>query len=285
MAARILAGDASTAQHWDEAAAWLMDPAARGDADSLLALAGLMVSGVIGEDKVATGLDVYRSLAAEGDLPAARRQLAILAMAGEKMEKSPSQAEAWLRKDAERGDHESEALLGGALLRGDLGRVDEVEGRRWMERALAGKEPSAYVDYGAWLFYGKNTPESRRKALELWKQGSELEYPIAVNNLAWALCTAPDDAIRNPALGLEASAKIGDVDEINPGHLDTVAACHAATGDYATAVRLQQSVVEQFDRQARALPDDESMVETAKRATTRLELYRAGKPYLETDRE
>ncbi|MGN7726168.1 tetratricopeptide repeat protein [Luteimonas sp. 22616] len=285
MAARILAGDADAVQDWDQAMAWLFEPASRGDMESLLALAGLMVSGVAGDDKVATGLEVYRSLADEADLPEARRRLASLALRGDGMEKSPAKAEAWLRKDAERGDHVSEAMLGGALLRGDLGKVDEVEGQRWMERAIAAKEAAAYVEYGAWLFYTKDTPDSRRRAMEIWSQGVELGQSMAANNLAWALCTSPDDAIRDPKHGLEVGAKIGDVDEIDPGFLDTVAACHAATGDYETAVRMQNNVVERFDGQAKARPGDTAMAETAKRAAGRLALYQAGKPYLEASRD
>lgn len=284
-AALVLAGDASAAGHWDEANAWLIAPASRGDVDSLMALAGLMVSGLVGEDKVAIGIGVYRNLAEAGGMPEARRRLASLAIEGRGMEKAPAQAEAWLREDAERGDHQSEAMLGGLYLRGDLGKVDEAEGRRWMERALAAGESTAFVEYGAWLYYVKDTHESHRRAVEIWSQGSELGDASAANNLAWALCTSPDEDIRDPSRGLEVSAKIGEVDEINAGWLDTVAACHAATGDYEAAVRMQQNAVDQFKGQAQALPDDTGMAETVKRAEARLVLYRSGKPYLETDIE
>ena len=112
-----------------------------------------------------------------------------------------------------------------------------------MERAVAAKEPAAFVDYGAWLYYTKNTPEARSRGLALWKQGADLEGGMSANNLAWVLCTAPFDDIRQPQRGMEASTRIGDVDDIGAGELDTVAACHAATGDYADAVRLQRRVV------------------------------------------
>jgi hypothetical protein len=63
-----------------------------------------------------------------------------------------------------------------------------------------------------------------------------------------------------------------------------VVACHAAAGDYQDATRMQEAVVERFDRQAKAVPGDTAMAETARCAAARLALYRAGKPYLETDR-
>lgn len=284
LAARMLAGEAVGKRAWDEAGNWLMAPAAAADVDALLDLAALMVEGRLGPDKVRTGVDVYRKLA-ESDIAEARRRLAALALEGVGIDKSPAQAEAWLRTDAERGDHRSEALLGGGYLRGAFGKVDEVQGTQWSERAVVAKDPAALLEYGAWLYYTKATADSRRRALELWTQGVDLDEPGSANNLAWALCTAPFDDIRQPQRGLEVSARIGDVDDIDAGDLDTVAACHAATGDFAGAAEMQRRVVAKFADEAAQSPDEAGVASTIARMKARLALYEAGKPYLETDRD
>jgi TPR repeat protein len=282
-AARLLAGDAIDAGQWDVASNWLIAPASVGNVDALLDFAALNASGRLGKEKVAEGISLYRQLA-DGDIPEARRRLAMRAISGDGIDKSPAQAEAWLRKDAENGDHASEALLGSGYLRGEFGKVDEAEGMRWTERALAAKEPGAFVDYGAWLYYTKNTPESRRKALGVWEQGADAGAAIATNNLAWARCTAPHDDIREPKAGLEASARIGDIDDLDAGTLDTVAACHAATGDYAGAVQMQKRALEMFRKAAEGSDEARTeMAATLDRAGKRLALYEAGKPYTELD--
>ncbi|HUF63133.1 MAG TPA: tetratricopeptide repeat protein [Verrucomicrobiales bacterium] len=92
------------------------------------------------------------------------------------------------------------------------------------------------------------------------------------NGLTWVYATSPDAGIRNPQRALTLAAQLqrrgGDR---NPLGLDTIAAAHAAAGKFPDAV----------DFLNRALPlakatGDKDLIQ---RLETRLELYKAGKPY------
>lgn len=94
-----------------------------------------------------------------------------------------------------------------------------------------------------------------------------------VNQLAWVLATSPDDAVRDgrKAIALaENSARISG-DE-NAAVMDTLAAAHAETGDFAKAIEWQQKAV------AAAPPAEKSDF------AARLKLYQAGKAYRDEPR-
>lgn len=97
---------------------------------------------------------------------------------------------------------------------------------------------------------------------------AEARHIEAYRSLAWVLATCPHARLRDPATAVEASWRarrlLGHDDFLT---LDAAAAAHAAAGDYAEAVKLQQ----------RALVAAESPPADAK---TRLALYQAGRPYV-----
>ncbi len=64
--------------------------------------------------------------------------------------------------------------------------------------------------------------------------------------------------------------------KLDPAELDTVAACHAATGDHAHAARPQQRVIDGLPLDTAGKPQGGQGI------FDRLELYRAGKAYIET---
>lgn len=282
-AARYLADRSETAGRYSDAEAWLLAPAQAGDIDAIMELAHLYESerpGVSG--KIDRALEIYRSLAQAGKEGAnARRQLAQLALDGRGMKKDPVQAREWLQADASKGDHASEAVLGVGYLNGSFGEADEAEGMRWLERALKAKEARAYIDYGAWLYFTKNTPESRVKGISLWAEGDAEGYTTATNNYAWALCTSPYPDIFDARHGSEIALRLGDLETMEPGYLDTVAACHAANGEFKRAIELQTKAAGQL-----AALEIEPIKSDAQPPgyQRRLALYTAGQRYVQTER-
>lgn len=64
------------------------------------------------------------------------------------------------------------------------------------------------------------------------------------NALAYCLATASDPALRDAERALELSQAVVEADaQPHPGHLDTLAAAHAALGDFERAVALQREVL------------------------------------------
>ena len=292
------AGDALAAERW------LIQPSRAGNIDAVLALAAIYESempGTTGDAKRAA--EIYRNLS--GMSAEARRRLSMLAARGKGMEKDVALARGLLQKDAEKGDHEAEGLLGLSLLNGDLGASDEAEGVRWIERAIAGGNQDVASDYGYFLYYRKGTVASRAQALDVWRKALSRGDTGIENNLAWALCTAPFADVRNPKEGLAIVSEMGAIVDLPVHVLDTVAACHAANGDFAEARHVQGEAIAQIDaalakraeaKAVAAKAPARSAAAKVGRATTvatiadeedpggyraRLKLYADGKPYLD----
>lgn len=270
---RYMAADFAGAEYWLLAPAYVADPGA------IMFLAELYEyerPGVSG--KADRALKIYNMIAEGGEEGApARRALAEMALDGRGMDKDPARAEKLLHVDAAKGDHESEAALGYHYLKGDFGKVKESAGRRWIERALAANTERAFVDYGTWLVHTKNTPKARAQGIEVWARGDAAGYASSTNNYAWALCTSTHDDIYNPSRGVELSKRLGHLDRMSPGWLDTVAACDAAAGNFKRAVELQERAAAQMaalDAASNETPDGK-----VPGYKVRLDLYRAGKPY------
>ena len=279
---RFMAYQSTRAEQWADAEAWLMDAARRGEIDAMLDLSDIYERerpGIRGEQQQA--IDTYRALADEDDNAEARRRLAAMALEGRGIDKDPAQAERWLLQDAEKGDGASAALLAYAYLEGEIGERDKAKGVAWMERAIAAGQTEAYSDYGSWYFYlDGNTLPSRLRGIEIWQKGVEAGARMALNNLAWARCTAPEAEIFDPVKGLAEAEKIMAWDEVPAGVLDTVAACHAAAGDYAKAAELQDAAIAQLTSQ-----EAEADRKRDDNFFSRLALYRAGKRYVEAHRD
>ena len=289
-AQRYLAHESSRQGRWSEVEGWLLDAAQNGDPAAIFDLAGVYewgYPGVVGT--VERSVAAYTAIADndEGEQGAeARRRLAAMAAAGRGMPKDPVKARAWLLADAERGDHESQSLLGSLILQGELGDVDTAEGIRWMERAIAADTPSAYVDYGAWLYYVDKAPGSRMKGVRTWEDAHAKGITLASNNLAWARCTSPDPEVLDARRGLEVAMAMGDPLELGPAEVDTVAACHAAAGEFERARELQSLAIEQVAVQlpADGNADVDDVAASLEGFRQRLALYEGRQGYGEHER-
>jgi len=257
-----------------DAVRWLGPAIVRGDAEAALTLADFYARGdpeqVGGTPEDAVHL--YGLLDAHYNMADARRHLAFLAMEGRGMDKDLRKARELLERDAERDDVESQTVLGLSLLEGRLGRVDEKNGTRWIERAVAKGDPDARAGYGSWLIGRPTVAERGRGAGMLETLLSEAQHDGARNNLAWARCVSPHADVRDPAKGLETARPMEDDPRTEAGAMDTVAACYAATGDFDKAVALQQRAMEM----AKTGEADEGSTMPG-----RLKLYRAGKAFID----
>jgi tetratricopeptide (TPR) repeat protein len=95
------------------------------------------------------------------------------------------------------------------------------------------------------------------------------EDTVALNNLAWILATSSDASIRDGArsitLAVKAVQASGDKD---PNFVRTLAAAHAAVGQFAEAVAAAET--------AKALASTQGKAELASRLEEEIALYRAG---------
>ncbi|GAB3371023.1 hypothetical protein GCM10027431_19360 [Lysobacter rhizosphaerae] len=276
-----LAGDRKAAE------GWLLGPAAAGDLDAAMRLAELYAEEWPELSGDATrAIEIYRMISDIGDKGAtARRELAELALKGIGMPRDTAQAMAWLKPDAERGDTASQIALGAHYLEGDFGARDEAEGARWLDRAIKAGDRDAMADYGSWLFYKKNTPQSRAQGMDMLARADAEGNKGGTNNYAWMLCTSPLKEVYDPKRGLEVSKRLGeDMEEMPAGWVDTVAACYAANGDFVRAVELQTRAVKEMNAYESPRVAKERNGKESGRAR-RLGLYKAGKRYEELEQD
>jgi len=92
--------------------------------------------------------------------------------------------------------------------------------------------------------------------------------PLALNDLAWLLATAPDTQLRDGRRALKAALRAVEIENAQEwDSIDTLAAAFAETGNFAQAIRSQNEAL-------RLAPKEESADLKA-----RLELYQAQKPF------
>lgn len=219
--------------------------------------------------------DIYREI--DQQLPdsragrVARRRLARMMVDGRGTPRDPDKARAMLAKDAEAGDGEAALVLAAALYAGDFGARDPAGAKQWIDKALAKPDKAVATRLAGGLFRGVELPLDRARAIELWTQAGGQGFLTAWNDMGWELCTAADAAARDPRRGLEAVRR-AMTDDAPAGFIDSLAACQAATGDFAGAVATQQ--------RALALPDPASTM--AARMRERLDLYKAHRAYVQS---
>ena len=94
---------------------------------------------------------------------------------------------------------------------------------------------------------------------------------MSLNNLAWILATSPDDAIRNPQEAISLAKQLCDKTKFSePVSLDTYAAALASAGQFRQAIQVMERAILLQQRNGQATDRQE----------VRIQLYRAGKPYI-----
>ena len=94
--------------------------------------------------------------------------------------------------------------------------------------------------------YGREGwPQDRQQALYWYRKAAALDYPDALNDLAWMYATSSDPTVRNPTVALEYSRKAVSLgkDQPNPNYLDTLAESLYVNEQYAEAVRAEKQAI------------------------------------------
>lgn len=117
------------------------------------------------------------------------------------------------------------------------------------------------------------------EALELYEKAFKLEPKDdgVLNNLAWLLCTSPDEKIRNGKRAVELATEACKVTEYRIPHiLSTLAAAYAEIGDFDNAVKWISKGLEIAEKAKET--DKDGSKETKDALTKELENYKAKKP-------
>ena len=263
---------AATQGQWHDAERWWIGTAMSGDLDSLSALASLYAAqypGIGGDAPRAYRM--YEAMSGTG--PAVRREFAGFLLTNRFVPHEPARARGILEADAAAGDVDSQIALAQAYAQGLFGAPAPEDARIWFEKALVSGKAASKAAYGMWLYGHETSIDARRRGLAMLLEAADADDANAMNNLAWARCVTPVGELRDARAGLAMAARMGPVDTMPAGRIDTVAACRAANGEFAKAVELQAMAIAQVVTM--------SGEAAASEMRKRLYLYRAGWAYVE----
>jgi tetratricopeptide (TPR) repeat protein len=118
-----------------------------------------------------------------------------------------------------------------------------------------------------------------KRAIASYQEALRLKptWSSPANNLAWLLATHSDAAIRDPQAAVQWAELAVKAGGASPSSLDTLAAAYASAGRFPDAIR----ATEQGLAQAR----QESQPDMIRTLQSRLDLYRANRPYLEPSKQ
>ena len=216
----------------------------------------------------------WRKAAEQGDA-GAQFDLGWLYAHGRGVETNYAQAVAWYRRSAEQGNSAAQHWLGHCFLNGTGVVEDEAEAFRWFRDAAEAGIPAAQNDLGRMYAKGRGVEQDSTQALGWYRKAADAGLPSAQNNLAWALATSTNANLRNGSLAVDFAEKaVSATRRADASFLDTLAAAHAETGDFAEAVAIQKEALALL-REPGAKQD----------YTSRLRLYQANTPYREETKQ
>jgi tetratricopeptide (TPR) repeat protein len=160
--------------------------------------------------------------------------------------------------------------LGNALAA--KGRFDEAIENYRQAIQVNSNNPETFFHFGMTLGQLGRT----REAVAQYREALRLNPNLvgALNNLAWALATSPDDTLRNGAEATRLAVRACELTHYGqPVILGTLAAAYAESGRFPEAVTMAEK--------AEKLATSAGLTAVAAKNRQLLELYRAGKPYHE----
>jgi hypothetical protein len=141
---------------------------------------------------------------------------------------------------------------------------DWKNGDAWMGRAIAhgrmgNSNPldaiMAYAGGVEMAMVGQRSKTLKRqlysKAITHYEDAERLDpmFPWSANNLAWLLATCPEESLRDGRRSVELARRAMAVPRVEvPDFVNTLAAAHAANGDFDAAVRLCRRSIEMWPR-------------------------------------
>lgn len=184
--------------------------------------------------------DVFNHALAQQTLGAVQEKMPALRQRLQALQKSSAAAQDGdtaqdLRARAEAGDPAAQLHLAEQLMARDL-----PQALQWLEKSAA-QDHAPAQDMLASLYYrGIGVPRDYRRARELFEKAVARSYLPSMNNLAWLLATCPDASLRD---GKRAVQLLEPVMDQSVQMLDTLAAAHAETGNFAQAISLQRRAI------------------------------------------
>jgi len=225
---------------------WMLGAANLGDDQAKYEAAVMLVDQWNGDQSLGIAAQLLESLLKQGPSPEAEVLLADLLIQGVGgVQADRPRAARMLRALQAKGHAEGSHMLAANLAMGRLEAQADDRPREVLE-ALADKGNAESMAAMAQLIYTGHFDGEPADAWTWWRKAIEAESKGARNNLAWTQCASADPRFRDVEQGLTEAQRMGDPAALPTAYRDTVATCFAANGDFARAIELQQSILDEL---------------------------------------
>ena len=141
-------------------------------------------------------------------------------------------------------DAEASQMLAANLLSGRIAAEPGESPRTMLEQAAADGNADAMNSLALAIYSGLIEDEPAA-AHAWWRKAIAAGLVGARNNKAWTQCVSTDPRFHDPAAGLAEALQMGEAADLPHAYRDTLATCHAATGDFERAIAIERSILEE----------------------------------------
>lgn len=257
-----------------QAMVWFNKAAGHDDAGAEVALGYLYATGTGVTRDIPASFRYFKQAADQGFGPG-EYQVALGYLQGMGVPKDPEHGVQSMEKAASQGYAPAQTALGAIYLEGLDGIAKQpAAGEAWLRRAISQGHTPAECELGEYYLSSKPAGFDVYQALAWLADGANKGDAACTNDEAWAFATWPDAKVRDPHQAVELAQKAVTLEPDDPAALDTLAAAYAVDGQFAKAVEMQERAVDLALSKSEAADRVQGM-------RVRLELYRAGKPYIQ----
>jgi hypothetical protein len=219
-----------------------------------------------------SGREMLDQLADAGS-PTARTSIAVRALEAARTPQEKQQAIERLEALGDEGVAPALHELGERYEWGNGVAVDLERAAGYYERGAKLDYPQSLDFYAYALKNGRGVRANEAKAEKFWTRAAQQGYSVAINNLAWLLCTTASKSVRDPLRGSELARRLVKGGDADSSELDTAAACAAADARFDEAVAFQQQAIDALGSSY----SEESSAERRALMEKRLATYRSRK--------
>ncbi|SCY57635.1 tetratricopeptide repeat protein [Desulfoluna spongiiphila] len=217
--------------------------------------------------------------AADRGLAEARYGLGLLYAEGLGVPRDEELAIFWFKK-ADRQNFSPASVALGVMYAGGRGVSKDLEAAfNWFVRSAELGNSEGMLRVAGMYRTGIGVPQDIGIAIRWLEEALKVKTRsslLATNDLAWILATCPDTTYRDSKRALELAEFLVKSGATQPSALDTLAAAYAANGLYEKAIHVQEDAIRKLDETG------EVQLEAALKE--RLALYKAGKPWIDTEK-
>lgn len=227
---------------------YLMGVAAGSD-EAMAGLGALYVGGFYGGGMVDEGLELLEGAADNGNTEA-MVFLANAYAAGELIDRDYDASERYWVRAADLDDVVAKLQYARFLMAEDVEREFNDRAWQWLREVARDENPEAMLLIAALYARGVHVSRNYQRA-RLWFRNAVRtapDDPDIVNEVAWTLTVSQLAKLRDERYALRIMERVmasSDAARESPAFLDTWAAAHAANGNFARAIALQERALEQ----------------------------------------